>query len=705
MLRPKECFRIRGEITALEALNNDEVIYTLRHKTVKSFLAKECRYNHSLMLEPIGSFTTAIAFSKTHQLIAIANQKTIFIYDIKTKLPLQTIISYNGEVSLLHFVENSPYLIVATTQGRVMQYRYDNKASLARLCSFGSNTLGKKTLLSTYVSAIDSYEDLIAASGYGGAITLVQLYSQTHKHALHKTRARVELLKFLSRELLVATTNDALIHFYHLNHHNEVKSISSPIGTVTALLPIANTHYALLASKGNKLALLDTDAQKIFSENFVRFESNIRFVTLLNAETVIVALENNTLQSLTLPLPQHLQALIDEKKYADAFLMLHNNPILKDTPQHKKLEKIYNNLYSKALKAFIAANKKDAMALIAQFEQIPQKKEDVQSLLKAFEFYPRFKSAFVEKRYNLAYSLCENYPALKHTYQYNRMEKEFKEAFAFAQKQIIMGRSDVARDIIYPFITVKSKKELVKLLLARNEEFLEFLKAVQNKEYKTIEKLCKEHELFKQLPNYLELVEQIEKQLDSIRNNIYKGESDKAIASIKELGQVSWIKEELKELYNLAVDVAELTSYYDKGDFLQAYELLDRSNLHTKTELATIMEKHWEKRIQKAEKYALSGDIEGVKQTLKELILLKSRSAKIGDLLRLSFHTQIRYLLAKRSFKNAEKLLYRYIDIFGIDTECRSLMNTFEKLSKTKLAITHEQETIKPRDAWRDNFS
>lgn len=100
------------------------------------------------------------------------------------------------------------------------------------------------------------------------------------------------------------------------------------------------------------------------------------------------------------------------------------------------------------------------------------------------------------------------------------------------------------------------------------------------------------------------------------------------------------------------------------------------------------------------ENYALQGDIQSIKETLQELINIPTRVQRTGDLLRLSFYTKIKHLISKNKFKSAENIIYSYIDIFGLDTEIKTLMRTYEKLYGNKLAITANQNLMKERNVW-----
>jgi hypothetical protein len=82
---------------------------------------------------------------------------------------------------------------------------------------------------------------------------------------------------------------------------------------------------------------------------------------------------------------------------------------------------------------------------------------------------------------------------------------------------------------------------------------------------------------------------------------------------------------------------------------------------------------------------------------LGELINLKTRRDKIGDLFRLGFHIKIKIFIHKKTYKKAESILYSYLDIFGIDKETNNIMRMYEKLSKTKLALSQESRITRNR--------
>lgn len=703
-MKKEECFRVRGDIVALKALNSDEAIYALKHKSIKSFSINECKHLKSLWIEYLCSQTTAISFHPTQDLVALANDRTIYVIDTQTKLVQQTIISYSGEITILHFVQNSPYLITGTKNGRVVQYRYDGKSSLSRLCSFPfNNPIGKKVIGKNYVGAIDSNDHYVVCSGYGGAITIIKLHSLTHKQTIQSARVRVNVLKLISNDLLISASVDANIYFHDLRKYKALRTISSPIGNIINILLVSGTKYALLHGDSGKVALLNIEDQKIVANDFLHCELEIKLLEVLDPHTLIAVFETNTIEKITLPTQEDLAKLLDKNEIQKAFLLVEQNPMLQDTPIYTRLEKLYLLLYTKALEAFLGSNKQEAIKALEPFKKIKSKKEEISLLLESFEQYKKFYTLFLEKKYAIAYAMAEKYPIFEKTNPFKKMEEEFEKVFAFAQKQIKIKRFDIAHDLLNPYITVGSKKTLIKLLLNQNKEFNLFLRSIKAKNYKNLALLIKQEPSFAKLPQYQYLLDSLKKELLNIEYNIHQSNTTQAIDAIKQLQYIPELKERLKELYELTNYTKLFLHCYDKNDFMRCYETLDSAKELEDLELSQILEKHWHKLMDKCEMLALKGDLKGIKQTLSELITLKSRSAKVGDIIRLSFHTKIKQLLAKHSYSQSESIIYSYIDIFGLDTEIKTLMRSYEKMANKKLAITTNQELFKPRDAWLES--
>ena len=698
--RLQECFKTRSPITEIIVLNDKTIVFSTKLHGAKIFSTSNCAITKNLSIELLGYKTTATAFSQEHALLAFANSKTIYIVNIQNKTTIQTIRTDEGEIEILSFVPNSPYLVAGTKDGRVSQYRYDSKAQLSRLCSFPQKRENNYRIKYNYVSALAFYGQYMACSGYGGSIVLIKMSSLANKRVIESSQLRVGALCFLDSERLVSGSSDGIVRIHFLKKENKTQTINTPFTNIKNIIQMPTSNYIMVSADSDKLLIIDTKSAKVVAKEYLSFEVNVAHILLDKKETLFVALENNTIYKFELPNVQELKSHLLHNTLDEAFKLIESDPMLRGTREHKRVEVMYEKLYTQAIEALIHSQTQEAYRLTEMFHDVASKREEISSIFEDFKNYPRFKALVSQKKYALAYAMSEKFPSFKRTLQFKKMEESFKDNFSFAQKQILMGRQDVAQDVLSPYASVIAKKPIVNLLLKQNKDFIDFLKAIQAKNYVLIEKLLGKNELFLQIPTYTALRISEQNSLDAIAELINRSKTKEAIEQIKTLQGTPGIKEDLKNLYRVAKLVESLHYSYKEGDFTNCYEIIDAHYVLSELQLSNLLEKHWSKVMKECEEFALKGDIKSIKDRLGELMRVKTRLAKVGDLLRVSFHSKIKALLAKKSFVNAENIIYSYIDIFGIDSEVKSLMKIHEKLAGKKLAITLNQERVVARDNW-----
>lgn len=701
MLSKDECYKARSKIETLSILEDDTVAISTQTHGAKIFSPENCSALKNLSIDFLCHQTTAVAFSKSSNLLAIANHRVIYIVNTQNKTLIQTIYTNEGEIQIISFVPNTKYLVTGTKNGRVLQYRYDGRAHLSRLCSFGQTTVKKKLhLKNNYVSAFAFKENLFASTGYGGVITILKMSSYINRYTITSSKVQINALCFLNDNRIVSGNIEGFIQIHSLKKHQATKTIPTNFRHINNIILMPNSRHIMVSAQSRNIILIDTVLEKVVANSYLTFKENVLDIALTQDYKLFVSLENNELHKIELPTAQDLKTLLFENRLDKAYKLIEMDPMLHNTREHIRVEVMYEKLYSQAVEALINSQPKEARKLIQMFTTIPSKYEELSSIFKAFEYYPKFKNFYLEKKYTLAYAVAEKHPPLKRTHQFKRMEEIFKEAFSFAQKQILIGREDIARDTLSGYSTISSKKAIVKLLLNQNRDFLAFLKAINEKNYTLVEKLLNRHPIFSQIPTFSALKNSTDNSLDEIRGLLDAGDVDRAVDMIKQLKNTPGIKDQLQELYKDSKLIHRLQDSYNKSDFQSCYEILDSSYSLGNLELAQLLEKHWAKLINTCEESALKGDIKSIKETLGELIHVKSRVDKIGDLLRLSFHMKIKGLMAKRNFKSAENIIYSYIDIFGKDSEIIVIMSLYEKTTEKKLAITHLQESKLSRDSW-----
>jgi len=635
MLQKTKCFQTRSPITELAVLNDDSVAFSTEIHGIKIFSHEECNTTTNLSHELLGYTTTAVTFTLDSNLVAFANDTIIYILDIQTKTLIQTIKTFEGKITLIKFVPNSKYIVTGTQNGRVMQYRYDGRSHLSRLCSFGQkSTTTIKKLKNNYISCFAFYENTFASSGYGGIITILKMNSYTNRYNIEASKVRINALCFLDNERVVSGNVDGVVKIHMLKKYSLTRTINTPFTNINSIIIMPNPQFIMISANANRVAIIDTNIAKVVSTSYLTFNKQVTKITLTKDNNLLAILDSKEIIKVELPTAEHIKSFILHNSLDKAYELIEQDPMLQGTREHKRVEVMYKKQYTQAIEALIDSNTKEARHLMRMFSEIQSKQEDINAIFKAFEFFPRFKTLYLDKKHALAYAMAEKHPALKYTKQYKKMEETFKEIFSFAQKQVLIGRADVAKEILSPYATILSKKHLLNLVLKQNEDFIHFQKAISEKKYDEVSKLLKKSKAFEQIPTYVDMQKDIQNHIVKIRKLIDNAEAKSAIEEIKKLINIPQLKNELQALYKDARVAQKLQEAYDNADFVRCYELLDDDADIEELELAQLLEKHWSKLINEAEESALKADAKGIKKALGELIHIKTRVDKIGDLFR-----------------------------------------------------------------------
>ena len=703
MLNIYGCQISKSDITNLEILDNSLVAYSTKLHGVKIFDPNGCEIKKSITNVYLNSDVTSSAFSPDAKIFAFSCGQTIYIIDMHSKEMLKSIHTDGEDIEILSFDPSSTYIIAGTKRGRVLQYKYDNPSLLARVCSFPHNRSSismnvKKN--DNYVSSFAFCNNYLASSGYGGAIFITDLRLQKNRCIITHNKNRSDALCFLDEDTIISGTNNGEIHITYLNDIKNYKSIRTPLSSIKQIILMQNSNYIMVTGKTNIISIIDINKCKITHSKYIELDADITKIAIFNNNYLIAALQNKKIQIIELPSKAKLKSLILHNSIEKAFELIKKEPMLQGSLEDKMLQEKFDKAYLEATKALMNQNKDEAVKILDLYKNVKSKQVQIRDLFTAFKKYRNFQGLFYEKKYALVYAMSSKFPALKQTIQYKKTEQIFKIAFSNAQRLVAQGNIEGARALLSDYSTVVSKKPIIKMILTQNKEFLEFLKAIHVKDFEKINKLVNTNELFKQIPNYTSLNDEIETKLKNIEDCINVADIDTAVEQLSTLGEVPHIQNRVEELRSACHNAQKLSETYKNDDFKSCYRILDSHKSLNSTELGVLLEKHWSKIINQCEEYALEGNIKDIKKTLGELISLPTRLNRVGDLVRVSFHVKIKLLISKKSFKAAETIIYSYIDIFGLDNEIGRIMKNFEKVSAHKLAITQIGEERPTRDSW-----
>ena len=696
MPKVSQCLRIRSKLTELKKLDNNQIAISTNLHGARFFSYDDCSVKTNIVHENLNSLTTSVSFSPNAEFLAFSIKSSIYILHIQSKILIKTIKTDNETVDKIEFDPQSKYIIVATKSGRILQYRYDGSSMLARLYSFETN---KKTI-SSHVNSFAFNKNMMACGGDNGKILLINLHSRADKSIIDNQSNSITSICFLEDSSIVSGDSQGYLYFSSLKNNKLLKKIQTGFTNIQKIVLMPNQNYIMVIGNAKHVSIYNIKEFKLLHNKYIEFDDLVQDAIVLDEHTLMVILENNSIEKVDLPNPSDLKSFVLHNTLDKAYEMTKKDSMLKDTKEYKELEKAYEKVYNQAVEALMNQNKEKAIQLTSMFKYVDSKSDDIKLLFKAFENYPRFKSLYMEKKYPLAYALSEKFPPLTKTFQYAKMEEIFKDAFKNAQRQIAHGIIENAKTLLNDYVTVAQKRPIIKLVLNDNENFIKFLKAMESKDFQRIDAIAKTNQLFTQIPTYKHIEDEMIKAVNDVQKDIECCDIVSASKKISKLQNINSISSIISIQKDECRAIAKLQNAYKANDFIKCYETIDKYRFLNDTELGILLQKHWFEMVIKCEEFALKGNIKEIKVSLGELITLDTRRDKIGDLFRLSFHTRMKVLMAKKAYKNAENIIYSYIDIFGLDNEVISIMGLYERVSKTKLAITQNQSARQSRDNW-----
>ncbi len=175
-------------------------------------------------------------------------------------------------------ISNTLYTFIGTDDGRVIQSLTHDGSFLSRLFSFKSIQTSSKTLHKKYkIYALAQDDEFLCASGYGGEIILIDLYTRTKKKHYFYSKSTVSSLVFLDHNRLVASNVNGEVYLYNFLTQTH-KKFTTTKTDITTLLYLEKENLLLVYAKDNYLTLIDLELEQILEHKFSIFQDVIESV-------------------------------------------------------------------------------------------------------------------------------------------------------------------------------------------------------------------------------------------------------------------------------------------------------------------------------------------------------------------------------------------------------------------------------------------
>jgi hypothetical protein len=691
-------------ITMMQRLSDGRVGVVTDAHGIYLFNPADATIESHFKIDELQPLEHSTAFSSDGSFFAFAHNtpkgNAVRIIDMTSKDLVRSYATQENSVELLEFDPTGTYIVAGTTTGRVFLWRTDGNNLIARLSSFPEYTPHLLTLpTNNYVSAAAFDTNLVATTGYGGSIVITNVLTQANTKRLKPGKLRIDAMLFLDAHHLIAGNEEGVVSLIHTEENHPTRRVAAGVGAIKHLVLLPNGHFLLAASEYNHIALINLESMEVLNNRYITTNSPVRTMTLSNEHSVLIGMLNGEILHVDLSPYSDFNQLVEEGRYQEAYALCDNEPFIKESAEYRQLDLVFEERYEKAHTFLERKQREDALHILMPFMKVPGKGKAIRSLFNAFDTFPRFAHLVSQKKYSIAYGLCTQHPHLKKTLPYATMEQAWEKAFSTAQKLVLQGHEKQARQAFDQFLTVAEKSQYIRLLLHNKAILVAFAKAIAAKDYISLKNLTEQEPILRQIPSYHTVMESTDTIIEVIMDAIKHEQYDKADLLCGELLQIPHLAHHYDNVNRFITKAKKLSALHNAGKIYEVYETLDRSTELNVLPLAKEMEEKWNKMMQACEEAALHGHTAVIKNTLGNMIMLSSRSEKIGNLLRISYQMQIKFFLARNNPDKAGRSIERYIELFGIDNETRLLIKLLNKKGED-LFLTDEQQQNRPRGLW-----
>lgn len=628
--------------------------------------------------------------NKAHSLNLIdLNEKKILIqFDLDQQSPTS-----------ISFSPDGLYCVCGTDQGRVLMWRSDSSTLISRLHSFPEYSTLYSKPKTNYVSALTFEGMTLASSGYGGSIVVTDYRTQNVMKRYTPGYLKNTALLFYNHFVIVGNQEGTLIKIDQ-NGVLPNQRLGTSHKNIRYMRRIGPEPYILVASDLPYITLINGDTFKVIQERYLELNAPLTSLCVID-DTLFSGNQKNEFLKFDLQPFEHLEKLIKAKNYAAAYLCCANEPLMLHSDLYQVLETIYAEHMKKAKEYLNQKMIDEAKRVLEPFNAA--KTKEIGELFKAYSFMDRFTLLFQQKKLSAFYGHAEQYPLLQETTLYRQVEKLWAEKFSKAQRLMFLNKLKEIQEELHLFLTVSSKRPFILLLLQNSAILISYSKAIQTKNYYQLKTITQNFPLLRKFPSYLNLIKNTGEIVAAVARALNERSLEEAELLLNELKEVVHYESEYAQLKKLFTLAKNLNHAILNEHWRSAYRLIDSHPELLILPWGEELNTRWNEKLSQAEHYAIKGNVTFIKKEFSGLITLPQRQGRLGDILRMAYHVQLKRLLKidPEAFSSG---VFTYCDLFGIDTELRNLLKKAQRKNITP-DLTQVHLMPKNRDHWVSHLS
>ncbi len=680
---------IKEPVILLKILNNNSLLVVDSHTTVRFFDSDtlslidgfKVKIHHPRYQQNVVAFSSNAAYFAT----VSPSYRESRLYNAATKNVITQVDRHHGEVSCLGIDPLNRYMFSCGDDGKTFVIELKS-GKLVFTLPFHIDTIND--------IAFSKNANWVATASYDKKISLFNLSTMTAKSKLEGHFSPVMNLRFLKKNRLVSLDKDATAIIWNIRNSEIISKLKGIHDTVTQVTTSADDEFLFIGTELGYIIVYDLNNYEILSNKYIKLHSTITALEFdkQKQHLIIGTQEGDILFYDIYQGEEKLHDFLKLKDFEGIQKEVEKNPILKYTKIYNLVSNLWETTLQKAKIALENNDRQTAVSLFKHFKNIPSKNSIMQNVMIEYVDFKHFSAFAKQGKLALAYGLANKHPMYKDSRLYKALEVNWRKTFEHAQHYTLDPKgAQKAQEILSPYRGISEKTKLIKELLTQGEVYKRFRVSIGQKDFRIAFELIKLNPFLKEFKDYENLIKYADTLYIKSKLLIDNGDTHSAIKLLRVLEDFTDFKEEVEELILEIESRQKFFNAIEEDDIPLAYNLLHKFEVLQDTEDGKRLQQEWNSDLSIANRYAVEGDINGVKKSFDKYMAISSKYTLLATVFGLCYMVQLEEAMSQKVSKSKlENGIKNYMLSFGLQDQIENFFKQFKsRHPESKLTLDH----------------
>jgi WD40 repeat protein len=542
------------------------------------------------------------------------------------------------------------------------------------------------------IGVFDSTGNILATGTEEGKVNVINISTMKDVGYFRIDNKPVRDLIFLSDKYLVSIDKENNVNLWRIADGKKIKTILKSKNVITKVSVSYDEKFLFISTIKGKVLLYDLTEHELTNEDYINHDSAItNLLTVKDSDDIIVTDKKGRVELFSVREDQvRLAGLIKVKQYRDAYLLVKQNEMLKNTKEYEVLEMVWQNILKKSEEILESGSQSTSKieTLLNPFNVDPDKKQMIVEIINDFKQYEKMAQFISKQNYNLAYDIVKRHPNLERTKSFKKLEAVWNDTFRKAKVKLFQPNGEnVAKEMFSKFSTVPEKSFIIKNLIAQKGVYLQFVNFLKQKKFGKIIELAKQNSFLETNSDYLKIVDMIDDFYIEMKVAIREGKTDVVLEKAKFLKTIPDLEMDAEDCLSAIEQMEKFNEIVKKGKISEILRFAEGKTFLTKHVAVVSAEKEWEKAVFEAQEIASTGDVHQVFEALKEFETIPERHLKIANIVKIAYMSDLQNTVTDNRgdlgivIPILSRGIGNYLSMFGKDQEITDLLEEIETIS------------------------